>query len=440
MEDQEQLRLQMEMEEEEAAAGGPPAETAPLRATPDQAPEPKAERTAYGLGLKDLLRVNAITGPAMGAKDAIDVIRGKGEATQKLRAFMQGITLGQAGKITGRPELYQAAARQFPAQNAVGTIALPTPAGKLGALKGAKGVAARMGASGATGALVGGLSAVGEGGDWKTGAAVGGGVGLVGGGVAEGGRVVTEKLGPAIAAAVQRQRDAVQKTASKALRSGIGKLGGESGGVIHQYEQLLRAAADPLLDAQEQAAAKAAAAELAPAARLAYLNHIESAAGRKATLEATREALGPLRQAASTDAVEAATQEALSKPGQPVLRFLKNYGSRVVPPLAGAYLGNELGDGGAASTLIGTGAGAAIGAVMGNPGTALRNLLNNPSVQKGALELVRKGAGGSAALGRAMPTTAAHLTASESARKLSPEEQELLRMWLARQGGGEGER
>lgn len=99
-------------------------------------------------------------------------------------------------------------------------------------------------------------------------------------------------------------------------------------------------------------------------------------------MKSAREAVGPLREAATPEAIDAATDAALAKPGEPIVRFLKNYGGRAIPSMVGFYAGSELTDGGMAGSLVGTGVGGIAGAVMGNPGTAFRNVINNPALRK----------------------------------------------------------
>lgn len=184
--------------------------------------------------------------------------------------------------------------------------------------------------------------------------------------------------------AISDALDLVQKKADKALRSGVSAVGGETSSAKRTLEVLEEILTNPGATPEEKVAAKALleSPEGVALLRGVYENTLERAPSQLGRIEAARAALPALRDAASPEAVASGAQELLAKPMDPVKRFAINYSSRVIPPLVGSYVGNELGDGGLTGTLIGTGVGAGVGAALGNPGTALKNLMKNPSVRR----------------------------------------------------------
>lgn len=136
------------------------------------APAPAKEKpSAGGLEWSDLGRMNAPTAGMMALKDAYDVVSGDPEKLAKFKAFLQGVSLGGAGKlasaITGKDQGFKEAGDDYSAHNLAGGIALPIPgAGALSkvpglgavAASGMKGALARTGATAGIGAALGGVA------------------------------------------------------------------------------------------------------------------------------------------------------------------------------------------------------------------------------------------------------------------------------------------
>ncbi len=367
-----------------------PADVVPLHTVengtpPADAPEPEAGPSFHGLVPSDAARLFAPAAPLMAAKDMYDVARGDPEKTQKLRAFMQQFTLGKAGGIVGEKEAYQRASAEQPVMGAIGAMALPIPgAGKLKALKGATGVAARLALNSAVGA---GISDIAESSndnpDYLKSSAIGGGAGLLGSAAGEG---LTRYFGgkAAKATADALAHGAANKT--EQVEGAVRSLGGVTQTAHRALENITnnlehgtpeeQAAIREWLKAPEQDALR----------RQILLNSFERAKGGMAAIDKAR---GEISAAKAIDP-DAFAQESLGGTlKRAVLPRVKTIAERAIPAAIGAATGGGAGVAG----------GALLGGAIGKPGTIVANLMKDPNFQRHVYGAAEKLAGIAPALG-----------------------------------------
>lgn len=261
----------------------------------------------------------------------------------------------------------------------------------------------------ATGAGIGGAEALaeskadltkGEVGQAALDTVVGGAGGAAGGAAGYG-------LGKLIGAAGQRAAGGIREAeadaaaqanaaAQKAFRSARGSLGGEAAAALHAVdmaEEIAANASGHYTPAQmAEAAAWLKTPEVAALRQNAAGNVLEAGQNRiPGSLATAQQIFQQAKQGITPQAVEAGAAQRLEDPFKnQVLPRLKNYASRAIPPIVGASIG------GVPGAILGFGA----GAVMGNPGTAMANMLKSPAVRRMAWQAVQAGAG---ALGKFGP-------------------------------------
>ena len=188
--------------------------------------------------------------------------------------------------------------------------------------------------------------------------------------------------------------DQAQKVAGAVLakvREATGAMGGATSSARRSLEVLREVLTSPAATQEQKLAAKAflESDEGVNLLRKTYDNTLERAPEEMARLgqaAATRESA---LKGATQEAIEEGTDAVLSKPMEPIKRALWKYGTRMLPIAAGSWVGNQLG-GGTLGTAGGALAGGALGVVMGDPGTSIKNIVNNPAVRKGAAEALHK--------------------------------------------------
>lgn len=256
---------------------------------------------------------------------------------------------------------------------------------KAGALAGGLG-----GAGGSTADLtqgdVGGFL-----GDTALGGALGAGIGAAAGGL---GRLAT-RAGAGVREALADAGEMASKKAQQALRTARSALGGETTAALQQIAKAEEIAANVAGKYRPDQALKAAewlaSPEVAAIRQAAADNLLELGPGRIAgTLQTARNVFDQAGEGMSREAIEASADAIASNPiTTQVLPRLKNYASRAIPPAVGGVMGGPLG----------AAAGFGAGAVMGNPGTALANMLKHPATRKLGWELLQRlGLAGSAPL------------------------------------------
>lgn len=179
--------------------------------------------------------------------------------------------------------------------------------------------------------------------------------------------------------------DAAEKIAMggmKQLRSAVSAVGGESSAARTIIEGLKEMMNSPHATPEQKAdaTAKLASPEAAELLRGVFDNYLKRFGGTMGKLNAAGELVKQAESKLAPEALDAATNEALKRPFKPWTDRALNYASRTVPTVAGAWVGNQFGDKDSpAGTMAGAAVGGTIGAVMGNPGTALKNAMNNPA-------------------------------------------------------------
>lgn len=260
----------------------------------------------------------------------------------------------------------------LPGGNAKGVANLA----KAGALAGGLG-----GAGGSTADLTQG-DVAGFAKDTALGGALGAGIGAAAGGL---GRLVT-RAGAGIREALADAAQMATTKAQKAVRTATSALGGEVAAAFKAIEKAEEIASNSAgrYTAQQVAQAQQwlASPEVVALAQNAADNMLAAGPGRVAgSLQTARNALQTAQDAATPQAIEASADAIASNPiTTQVLPRLKNYASRAIPPAVGGAMGGPLG----------AAAGFGAGAVMGNPGTALANMLKHPSTRKLGWELLQR--------------------------------------------------
>lgn len=176
------------------------------------------------------------------------------------------------------------------------------------------------------------------------------------------------------------------KAAQQALRTARSALGGETTAALQQIAKAEEIAANVggkyRADQMKKAVEWLASPEVEAIRQAAADNLLELGPGRIAgTLQTARNVFDQAGQGMEQGAIEAAGDALVNSPlKNQVLPRLKNYASRAIPPMVGAAVGGPLG----------AAAGFGAGAVMGNPGTALANMLKHPATRKLGWELLQR--------------------------------------------------
>lgn len=187
-----------------------------------------------------------------------------------------------------------------------------------------------------------------------------------------------------LASADQGAADALK--ALKNQRSARGALGGDAGAVLNTVDHAERILKDSASVPEDIAWAKEFLSSDATRKVIdrARKNVRELAPKQLGKMLLSEDALDAANKAALPEAVDAATEATLSKPLKPIKDRLWKYGTRAIPGAVMAYIGNSVG--GTEGAIGGFIAGQAAGAALGDPGTALKNIINNPAVRKATSE------------------------------------------------------
>lgn len=218
--------------------------------------------------------------------------------------------------------------------------------------------------------------------------------------------------------------DAAEQTAMglrKKAQQAIGSLGSEAREAISNFEAAQKIVADP--HAPPELVARATEFVNSPETRKmldrAYSNVVDASPHYMGQMALKEEAKATAQKAATPEAINAATDEMLSRPLEPVGKFLKNYGSRAIPAFVGSTIG------GPAGGVIGSG----VGAALGNPGTALRNMINNPALRKGAADATSMALTQAPRAATALPVALRYLQRKDQGDGLTPDERRKLEAW-----------
>lgn len=321
----------------------------------------------------------------------------KKAATPYIRSLLNGATYRHAADIAGfldpdhsadYQREYHSASQEHPAVEAAGALAAPMPGvGKLRALKGLGGFAARELANGVIGAGAG--LATGDT-DVSPGnrALLGAGAGVLGGAAAEGLGALAGKAAEGVRSAVADQAQLVNKGAQKTMRSARSAVGGETAAVLKNFDTMQSIAenASGIHPSEVVAAARAKLSDpkYQDVVRSAAKSAVDLGSDKlSGSLQTARNVLDSATAATAPDAIDAATDAALKNPVRTqVLPRLAKYASRVIPVMVGAHMGG----------MPGAAAGGVLAAAMGHPGTALANMAKSPAVRAGAYGLVQKAA------------------------------------------------
>lgn len=284
------------------------------------------------------------------------------------------------------------------------------------------GQAKGLGALAKAGAAAGGLGGLGGssadltqgdvgGAAWDTGvgatlgAGIGAGAGLLG-------KLVT-RAGAGIRSALADAAEMASSKAQKVFRTARSALGGETAAAFQAIAKAEEIAANAAQRYTPQQVAEAAAWLASPEVKAIAQNAADNllAAGPEriaGSMQTARNVFEQAKKGLDPAAVEQAADELVSNPiKNQVLPRLKNYASRAIPPAVGGAVG------GVPGAAVGFGA----GAVMGNPGTALANMLKHPATRKMGWELLQRlGRAGAAPI-----TTATERATLNAALQESPD-------------------
>lgn len=219
-----------------------------------------------------------------------------------------------------------------------------------------------------------------------TGAAIGGALAVGGKLVSKGGSALyrgtgfEKVLGRKIGRAVGDAASLVNKKAVSGLRTGVSALGGETSAGSRTLEVIAKILEDPgATEAQRVAAKTFLESEEGLALRRGVFDSaLERAPGQLGRIGAAKEALNPLKEAVTPEAISDATDEALSGPIRKgvwpaVSHTLRN----VVPPAVGSTIGGFLG--GPLGVAAGATAGGIVSASIGSPGRVVARALKSPA-------------------------------------------------------------
>lgn len=188
------------------------------------------------------------------------------------------------------------------------------------------------------------------------------------------------------------------RKAMKGLRVNNAHLGGAASATMTDVATAREVLSDPLSKPEHLAWAKEFLES--PATRTAIDRARENTTqlapqrmGRMITAEAARDTAA---KAATPEAIDRAAEETLSRPLDPLKKAAWKYGTRAVPLAVMSYVGNEVGGG--PGSIVGGLAGMATGAVLGDPGTAMKNIVNHPGVRRAFWNGMQRGPRGLAEL------------------------------------------